>query len=40
MEDDELGWKQLEKLPEKLKTAAYEAVDEVTSAKADRKSVV
>ncbi len=34
MEDDELGWKQLEKLPEKLKTAAYEAVDEVTSAKA------
>ncbi len=32
--EDELGWKQLEKLPEKLKTAAYEAVDEVTAAKA------
>lgn len=32
--EDELGWKQLEKLPEKLKTAAYEAVDEVTASKA------
>lgn len=34
MADDELGWKQLEKLPEKLKTAAYEAVSEVTEEKA------
>lgn len=34
MTGDELGWKQLEKLPEKLKTAAYEAVSEVTEEKA------
>ena len=34
MADDELGWKQLEKLPEQLKTAAYEAVSEVTEEKA------
>lgn len=34
MADDELGWKQLEKLPEQLKKAAYEAVSEVTEEKA------
>lgn len=34
MANDELGWKQLEKLPEQLKKAAYEAVSEVTEEKA------